>query len=126
MKQVITIGPDGSMSGLQRKPGQGIDLRQFGRAEIKRASLIEWSDADQAWWINVLQSAGQGNVTFEKIRAVHGSDHCRATDVLDAAAPSGWCKAKERGDRTLLFDEYDDAVKVEIAFLDALRLLGRF
>lgn len=119
-KQVITIEPGGAMSGLQRKPNQGIDLRQFGRADIQRASLIEWDADAQAWFINVLQEAGKGPVTL--------GDYCQASParpcIIDYAPSvvttnTGW-------DQVLLFGDYDDAVKVEIAYLDALRLRGRF
>lgn len=120
MQQVITIAPDGSMSGLQRKPNQGIDLRQFGKANIQRASLIEWDEAEQAWFINVLQKAGEGPVTL--------GDYCQASParpcIIDYAPSvittnTGW-------DQVLLFGDYDDAVRVEIAYLDALRLQGHF
>lgn len=118
-RQVITFSPDGSVSGLQRKPGQGIDLRQFGKAEIKRASEIVWDTDVQAWYIDVLQEAGQGVVTHDNIRAAsreafytyvysQGRDGLFLTPSRDA----------------LFFSNYDDAVKVEIAYLDALRLKG--
>ena len=42
MRQVITVKPFGQMEGLQHKKGQGIDLRQFGNAEINRASEVLW------------------------------------------------------------------------------------
>lgn len=119
-KQVITIEPGGAMSGLQRKPNQGIDLRQFGRADIQRASLIEWDEAEQAWFINILQNAGKGVVT---------GDHLVSAGVFlsDAVPTTRYRFSTQVGVGVVaLFDEYDDAVKVEIAYLDALRLRGRF
>jgi hypothetical protein len=126
-RQVITIGRDGSMSGLQRKPGQGLDLRQFGKADIKRASLIEWDAERQAWFIDVLQEAGRGKLTFSAFRNSQPESWRadRAGDKLTALAPSGWAR-DHNGDDVLLFAEYDEAVKVEIAYLDALRLKGQF
>ena len=50
-QQVITIGTDGSVKGLQRKAGQGLDLRMLGKAEIVRASEIEWSQVLQKWTV---------------------------------------------------------------------------
>lgn len=124
-KQVITIDKAGVMSGLQRKPGQGLDLRQFGKADIKRASLIEWSEKHQAWFIDVLQDAGRGLLTADRFHvATDGSrTKCATHDHLSTVCPSGW-----REDETglLLFSEYDEAVKIEIEYLDALRLAGRF
>ena len=112
--QVITIGKDGSISGLQRKPGQGIDLRQFGKADIQRASLIEWASDTQGWYINVLQEAGKGRVHAHNLKAA-GIEN--AADDFPHVLGRHGC---------LYFAEYEDAVKVEIAYLDALRLSGRF
>lgn len=121
--QVITIQPFGVMSGLQRKPGQGLDLRQFGKADIKRASLIEWNADQQAWFIDVLQEAGRGPVTFVKwANAVAKGGIATARVLLDQITKN-W---KAPGGEPLFFAEYDEAVKVEIAFLDALRLAGKF
>jgi hypothetical protein len=118
MKQVITIHRDGSISGLQRKPGQGLDLRQLGKAEIRRATEILWNEEEQAWYIHILQG-------------LHATDplgpfHCGIADVsyeeVSALAPSGVRPAYGGG--YLLFNEYDEAVKVEIVVLDALRVKG--
>lgn len=122
-KQVITIDKAGVMSGLQRKPGQGIDLRQFGKADIKRASLIEWNEHEQAWYIDVLQEAGRGIVTMAKwIEAGLTMRQLVELDFIDGM----FGNAPPRQTDTILFPEYDDAVKAEIAYLDALRLAGRF
>jgi len=118
-QQVITITPGGGMSGLQRKPGQGIDLRRFGRAKISRASLIEWDEAEQAWFINVTQEVGRGRVSVW--------DYAQTDARMPIAdfVPSVRTE-KYQPDGLLLFDEYEDAVKAEIAYLDALRKQGRF
>lgn len=118
-QQVITITADGTVSGLQRKPGQGIDLRKLGPANIKRASLIEWDDERQAWYIDVLQEAGKGVVTGTSYMDARPS--CPA--IIDYAPSYRGIKDQ---DDVLYFDEYDDAVKVEVAYLDALRLKGQF
>lgn len=110
-KQVVTISPDGTISGLQRKPGQGVDLRQFGKAAIVRASEIAWDDHLQKWFVDVMQEAGKGPMTLAK--------------WLDAGltiCQGGGISAQG----LLIFDDYDMAVKAEIAFLDALRLRGEF
>ena len=121
MKQVITIGADGSMSGLQRKPGQGIDLRSFGHAEIERASLVEWDADHQAWYINVLQENGKGIIAIRDLALANFS-----REQVDALAPSFRNDLAPMWEDPAFFDEYDDAVKVEIAYLDALRLKGQF
>lgn len=113
-KQIITVSPEGALSGLQRKPGQGVDLRQFGQAAIERASLIEWAEDMQGWYINVLQEAGKGRV--------HKSDLDRVGVSIPDHAPY------QLGHRfgCLYFAEYEHAVEVEILYLDALRRRGRF
>lgn len=133
-RQVITIAPDGSMSGLQRKPGQGIDLRQFGKADIKRASLIEWDEDAQMWFIDVLQDAGKGKVNLAKIKAAFEVDDQGAINKVaeitgrdTAHTRSAYFDCPSDDEHILfVFDDYDDAVKVEVAYLDALRLRGEF
>lgn len=118
-RQVITIGPQGQISGLQRKPGQGVDLRTFGKADIERASLIEWDADAQAWYINVLQDAGKGVVTLRDVITANCGIPPLIHFTPSVVAPKSW-------NDTIMFGEYDDAVKVEIAYLDALRLRGQF
>lgn len=121
--QVITIQPFGIMSGLQRKPGQGLDLRRFGKADIQRASLIEWDADKQAWFIDVLQDAGRGKLTFVKWANAVAKGGISAAEVLLNQITRNWFSP---GGEPLFFAEYDEAVKVEIAYLDALRLAGKF
>ncbi|QSY98675.1 hypothetical protein J2J97_31895 (plasmid) [Rhizobium bangladeshense] len=113
MKQVISIGADGQISGLQRKPGQGVDLRQFGQAEIKRVSEIEFNEPTQKWFVHVLRGPWAGI----KVARGHFMDHL-------GAIPDGGAVNED----TLIveFEDYDMAVKAEIAILDALRLKGQY
>lgn len=139
MRQVITIAPDGAMSGLQRKPGQGIDLTKFGKASITRASLIEWDEQFQRWFIDVQQDAGKGDVSMPLFRDAVGPDLSEfgrmqlALEMLNRLCPAGWQSEIEIDETTglcsrsrLMFQDYDNAVQVEIAYLDALRLAGKF
>jgi hypothetical protein len=115
-KQVITVGPDGSMSGLQRKPSEGVDLRQFGRASITRASEILWHEPAQRWTIRVLSEPFRNMpVTAAMVRAIG----------LEPAGFVGCCVDDTVSAGTLSFLDYDQAVAAEIAFLDALRVAGR-
>lgn len=123
IRQVITIAANGVMSGLQRKPGEGLDLRQFGKADIKRASLIEWDEAKQSWFIDILQEAGKGKLTYAAfIEQFPGA----GTLKLDELCPSGWDVEFPTDKNPLTFTEYHEAVRVEIAYLDALRLAGHY
>lgn len=107
-QQVITIGADGQVAGLQRKKGQGVDLRQFGDAEIVRASEIVFHAPTQEWEIHVLQGELAGKVlTYPLVGLILGT------------------RVSVRGkDLTVRFGDYDDAVKMEVAVLDALRIRG--
>lgn len=137
-KQVITILPDGEVSGLQVKKGKGVDLRTIGgEAHIERVSIIEWDADRQAWYIDVLQEVGQGVLTVfkwqeaftptaermllgEDVRDLLREGH----DKLVALAPSGVVATPT--DPVLFFTEYDEAVAVEVEYLNMLRLRGQF
>lgn len=112
-RQVFTITPTGGIEGLQRKPGQGVDLRRFGRAQIVRASEIVWQEDAQAWCIDFLTPPEpfRGPVTLVMLIAADAL-RLAQTDVL---GPGGVC----------LFPEYDQAVAAEVRLLDHLRRSGR-
>lgn len=114
--QVITIGADGSMSGLQRKPGQGLDLRQFGKADITRASLIEFDTDEQRWYVDILQEAGRGLLTPRRWQ-----DEGLAFELIACEFETG----DGFDTRPIFFREYDEGVRAEIIYLDALRKTGR-
>lgn len=119
MQQVITIHPDGSMSGLQHKRGKGVDLCQFGRASIERASHILWDEMEQFWFVEVLTGphAGQ-HLTQGLWSGVTDQAECRLSlcaGVVDVAP-----------EKVLGFADYDDAVAAEVVFLNSLRLKGVF
>lgn len=124
-RQVISILVDGTMQGLQVKPGQGLDLTKFGKATVIRASEIVWDEDAQAWFVDVLQEAGRGPVTFNRFAdGALGADAQSTSDVtvtLNRIAPSGW---SGEDNEPLLFISYDEAVRAEVAYLDGLRLQG--
>ena len=109
-RQVITIGPSGQVSGLQRKPSQGIDLRSLGKAEIVRVSEVLFSPQEQKWYVKVLEGALAGRVVDEALL----QEACLAAPETAAVAENGY----------ILFEDYDDAVKMEIQVLDTFRLRG--
>ncbi len=138
-QQVITIAPGGAMSGLQRKRGRGVDVRQFGHATIERASEITWNEMDQCWHVRLLNrkvlewmhpkrsimiECGEGATLcmFYWVKAMPA----RETYMISAGAspPKGSTNLSKRC--WLAFEDYDDAVAAEVAFLDALRLRAVF
>ena len=110
MKQVVTIGPNGEISGLDRKK-KGLDLRQFGKAEINRVSEIEFNSSTQKWFVHVIR----GRFAGIALARGHYLDHL-------GHIPEGGAVNED----TLIveFDDYDTAVAAEVAFLDAVRLKG--
>ena len=106
MKQVITVSPDGSLSGLDRK-NKGVDLRQFGRARIERVSEIKWNEKRQAWYVEIIAGPLKGH----------------EVTTADCFRASGYESTIED---VALFDSYDMAVIAEVAFLDYKRKAGLF
>lgn len=115
MRQVISISPEGVVSGLQHKKDQGLDLRQFGRAEIVRASEVVWDDRWQKWRVEFREGAGQYAGT------ILSPQQLSALGVASQLPAYSVCVILN----AVLFDEYDDAVKAEIAVLNTLRLQGK-
>lgn len=124
-QQVITFSPDGTISGLQVKPGRGVDLSTMGKAKIVRASEIVWDEDKQAWTIVIQDAPG---LDYFKGIAVTTSMACKAG--INQLLIDYWMAEKaviphpDGVDEPLWFASYDDAVKFEIAYLDAWRLKG--
>ena len=129
MKQVVTIGPDGTISGLLHKKGQGFDPRVLGKAQIERASEVVWLDMEQAWVVEFRSGAGRwaGAVLDQAVLMVADLGFETGTVPFDfkGFAWDAYGRVHQQGDHgVLLFENYEDGVKAEIAVLDALRLKG--
>lgn len=122
--QVITVQPDGTMSGLQVKAGKGLDLRQFGKAAIVRASEIAWDEEDQAWAVEIQDAPGLEAMKGLRVTPLMAHD-AGVRDTLLSMVYSETANMAAPTD-AVTFPDYDDAVKFEIAFLNAHRLKGRF
>lgn len=109
--QVITVSPSGAISGLDRKPGDGIDLKSFGRADVVRASAIEWYDGDErGYYVSFVSGPRNGQVL--------GFDEAMSLSPIPPVSKAD--------DGRALWNRYNDCVAAEIAVLDADRLNGRF
>ncbi len=102
-EQVIRIGVDGKLEGLMRKPGQGIDLRDFGAASVERVSLIEFDEATQMFYVQFIAGMLAGR---------------KLTCTLYAYC-TGETVAADFPDLIMRFAEYDEAVRHEVKVLDA-------
>lgn len=121
--QVITIDATGAVSGLQHKPGKGLDLTTLGRAEVTRVSLVEWCPTNQAWYVDILQEHGRGKLTEAKMEDAYAGLDRHIGDSIRVKLSRPWRVAEEGG--LLLFTTYDDGVAGEIYYLNLLRLNGR-
>jgi hypothetical protein len=108
MKQVLAIDAAGGIAGLQAKSGRGIDLRKMGHAKIDRVSDIRWDEKHQSWYVDILHGTDAGPLTLVKMNEV------------------GLLLVPTKGTRygILLWDEYEDAVAGEIAYVNACLLSG--
>lgn len=111
MKQVISIEHGGRISGLQHKPGKGIDLRQFGKCDIKRVSLVEWDADRQSWYVQFLEGPLAGQLLTE----AHANDADERLIYTSKDDVSG----------VLYFDEYEMGVTAEIKMFNAFRRAGK-
>lgn len=123
MKQVISISPDGVVTGLQRKSGQGLDLRQFGEARIKRISEIVWCENEQLW-------VAVGHLGWLEGHALNAmlANEAGIPVTHPALANATVLNTLLVNGRPFVmvpaFRDYDDAVAWEIAVLDGLRSKG--
>lgn len=107
-EQVITITPHGAIVGLEHKPGRGIDLKQFGRADkITRASEPIFCPDRQQWRVE-FRDAGRWT-GFTLTRSLLGMARGEPVPHVGAEDPA-------------FFSAYDDAVQGEIDALNYLRL----
>lgn len=113
MQQVITVRPDGSIEGLLHKKGKGINLLNLGKGEVRRASLIEFDEKAQKFYVDVQHKQIAGKLTYNIFLAV-------IPVHPEKAVPIGF--ADGSGKAVMLFDTYEDAVEVEIAYLNKIRL----
>lgn len=116
MEQVISIGPDGSISGLERRGSNVVDLKQFGRAKIERVSEILFDEGRQRWYIQTTMAA-PFSLRTQVIHRAH-LERCHFYYIAHAHCPT------QHPDCPAYFDSYDEAVSVEVLVLDHWRLRG--
>lgn len=113
--QLFTIDPAGGVHGLQHKKGQGVDLCQFGKAHVRRATLIEWDDEAQAWAIkDFTPGTGTSDPTTGPAWSGNVFKDARVdVSQWDVRLPQGVAPA-ERWNCPVLFADYDEAVQAEV------------
>jgi hypothetical protein len=129
--QLISISPDGEMSAVRRKRGTGIDLRDFGDiTEMRRVSEVEWSVELKGFTVCLKAIDGEKQMlTVDKLHEAGLS----FSEVVETLCEKGvgqvaWCPSimvgivSEHG--ILAFEEYEDAVLIEVDYLHASKLNG--
>lgn len=118
--QVIEIDElTGAPCGLQHKPGKGIDLTQFGKAQVKRCTEVMWSEEQQLWYCEFRTGRMDGAVITREMVAE------AATYCEQQALPFGGIATVNRlPDTTAYFTDYDAAVAVEVLVIQAAALMG--
>lgn len=111
-KQLISISPDGEVSGLQFKRGRGLDLRSLGKAKIERSSLIEWHEELQKWYLRILSDNAVVTNGYLKDQGVSGIWQDLSPDLI-------WPESDTC--HWLLWDDYEDAVSAEVQLIQEIR-----
>ena len=110
-KQLIIVDPTGALRGLDHKK-RGVDLRQFGRAEIERATLIEWDSQKQGWYVKWYSGDQKvwGAQEYEELGSEALTKVMRGTTYFHP--------------KLVLFKDYEDAVTAEVAVIQQLQKTG--
>jgi len=107
--QLVSISPVGTITYLKRKGGLEIPAPK----KIERITLIEWGETRQRWFIRYTPP-----FACCKAAVWRWSLSLRGLQI----PPVGADPQQETGeDMPLYFEDYDDAVKTEILFIEALR-----
>lgn len=117
-KQIITVGPDGSLFGLDHKR-KGVSLRALGKATTKRATLVEWSEDHQLWFVRWEGQRSNDVWTNSTLRDA-GVHECEADVFLvdEGIQPSG--------EPIAFWNDYEDAVTTEVAVIQSLQTSGSY
>lgn len=101
------------MFGLDHKR-KGLDLRQFGKADTKRATLIEWDTDRQKWY--VLWMDENEEVDF----------HLGVSELPKGRTPEEFNATlhEDPAAGPLFFDDYEDAIAFEVAVIQKLQQEG--
>ena len=125
MKQLVSILPDGTITGLEMKKGS--DIKQLGTAEIVRSSLVEWVPAAQAWQVRLLHGKHAG-VVQERLTWCYDHRDNRLADIYWHKPAPWWLRVLTLGTapkRVIpLWRKYEDAVAMEIEIIQNMRLEG--
>ena len=122
MKQLVIVNPDGSLEGLEHKKGKGVNLKQLGKAKVERVTLIKFSESLQMWFIEWTDAVLKKDNSFSKVWDVSFIDSLGVDVTEYGGEVISTCNY--HGD-SIAFEDYDDAVKLEVATIQELQRSGR-
>ena len=105
--QLLTIKPDGGIVALRGHRGL-FNPARLGKASIHRSTEILWDEERQAWYIKLLRGLWKGcHLSRGMLSEVTGEN----PELLMSTA-------------TIYFQDYEDAVTVEIHAIESARKRG--
>lgn len=122
--QLLSIAPSGAVSTVRRKRGTGLDLRDIGgEFSARRVSEIAWSPSSNAFEINLLVDGVDhtDNPIRLTVAMLEALGRPNATVCTFVQCQGG----VHISEGVLCFEDYEDAVLVEVHYLDAAKLAGK-
>ena len=120
-KQIITVGPDGSLFGLDHKK-KGLKLKTLGKADTRRATMVEFSEEEQAWYIR------WENEALQRGKSLWCEDTFKESGVYyeDYKGYHKPCPLFSDLYTPVYFEDYEDAVSAEVAVIQSLQTAGSY
>jgi hypothetical protein len=119
MEQVIKLDLNGDITSLRTKKGQGLDLLDMkATAKVERVSEVLWSDDDQGFYVKILRGKHANKILGGTV--VHQVMHYGYDEVSAVFGD----EVRRNGDGVYIFRDYDQAVRLEVMFLNASKLSG--
>ena len=128
---LISILPNGEAVQVLPKPGKGLSLQQIGKVEIRRSSLVEFDADRQKWYIKFIDNSRKccgredGIATELDFRRTNPEREL-CEDLIEWVANSACYGPKRKApkDHVMMFETYDQGVKMEIYLLESWRKAG--
>jgi hypothetical protein len=110
--QLVSVAPDGTISTIRAKKNEGLDLREVGGMyAVRRVSEIIWNPDLQGFIISLIKRDDTtATLTIDDLHATGRMSYCALKDRYGEMIHA-------RCGGVLAFQEYEDAVTVEVEYL---------
>jgi hypothetical protein len=113
-KQVFVLSIGGGIKGTHLRAGnKGIDISKLGKASITRASDIIWKEEYQRWSVYLLEGSYNNSYLTKGLYYKITGEHVPAHVLVGE-------------DGLLLCETHEEAVSLEVRFLNSYRKHDRF